>query len=235
MPHLQIIPLTESLLPAAVELDRLSLGGLWSIEGYRRELNSPNSVLVGLQQCDGMRELPDQAGSQSPDDLGSTELESELPQRESRVALESPDGGNDAPNPSDACLAGLLGLGCVWFIVDEAHLTLLAIHPDYRGQGLGQALLGALMQAARWHDMARATLEVRVSNAAAIALYQKFGFKTAGRRRNYYQNPREDALILWKGGLQEAEFAQTLVHWKQHVCDRLAQHHWQLEGGGQFF
>ncbi len=95
----------------------------------------------------------------------------------------------------------ILAYGCVWAIVDEAHITILAVHPDWRHQGFGQLMLGGLLQAAVDRELARATLEVRVDNAAAIQLYEKFGFQVAGRRKKYYDNT-DDALILWKGQLQ---------------------------------
>ncbi len=95
----------------------------------------------------------------------------------------------------------IMAFGCVWAIVDEAHITILAVHPDYRHQGFGQLMLWGLLQASVDRELARATLEVRVDNAAALQLYEKFGFKVAGRRKKYYDNI-DDALILWKGQLQ---------------------------------
>jgi [ribosomal protein S18]-alanine N-acetyltransferase len=104
---------------------------------------------------------------------------------------------------------GIIGFGCFWAILDEAHITLLGIHPNYQQQGLGQKLLGALLDQARSIKMARATLEVRASNQAAIHLYEKCGFQTVGRRKKYYQDTGEDGVIMWRGGLQHPNF--TLV------------------------
>jgi [ribosomal protein S18]-alanine N-acetyltransferase len=101
----------------------------------------------------------------------------------------------------DVDAQAILAYGCVWAIVDEAHITILAVHPDYRHQGFGQLLLWGLLRSAVDRELARATLEVRVDNAAALQLYEKFGFKVAGRRKKYYDNI-DDALILWKGQLQ---------------------------------
>jgi [ribosomal protein S18]-alanine N-acetyltransferase len=107
---------------------------------------------------------------------------------------------------------GIIGFGCFWAILDEAHITLLGIHPDYQQQGLGQKLLGALLDQARSIEMARATLEVRASNQGAIHLYEKCGFQTVGRRKKYYQDTGEDGVIMWRGGLQHPNF--TLVEHK---------------------
>lgn len=149
---LQLRSLTTNDLSAILELDQACFGGLWTMDGYQRELDSPNSELLGLF----------------------------------------------APLSS----IQLLGMGCFWSIVDEAHITILAIHPQYHRQGLGQALLYALLKTAGDRGLERATLEVRASNLAAISLYQKFGFKTAGLRRRYYKDNGEDALILWLSELQ---------------------------------
>jgi [ribosomal protein S18]-alanine N-acetyltransferase len=97
---------------------------------------------------------------------------------------------------------GIIGFGCFWSILDEAHITLLGIHPQYQGRGLGQLLLCSLLDRAREIEMARATLEVRHSNQGAIHLYEKYGFQIAGRRKKYYQDPEEDGVIMWRGGLQ---------------------------------
>lgn len=72
----------------------------------------------------------------------------------------------------------------------------VAVHPDYRRKGVGEALIRMLMQMLRERKCECLTLEVRASNAGAIALYEKLGFQEVGRRKNYYRNPKEDALIL---------------------------------------
>jgi ribosomal-protein-alanine N-acetyltransferase len=88
---------------------------------------------------------------------------------------------------------------------------MLGIHPDYQGQGLGKTLLYSLLKLAHQRQLEWATLEVRASNLVAISLYQKLGFKEAGRRPGYYQDPEEDALILWRSGLQQPEFEEDLA------------------------
>ncbi len=100
----------------------------------------------------------------------------------------------------------LIGMGCFWAILDEAHITLLALHPDYRGRGWGQDLLMELLAKAVAISMNYATLEVRASNEAAVGLYEKIGFVIAGVRKKYYQDPAEDALVMWCSGLQQPGF-----------------------------
>jgi ribosomal-protein-alanine N-acetyltransferase len=86
-----------------------------------------------------------------------------------------------------------------WRIFDEAHINNFAVHPDNRRQGLGRALLAHVMREAAARGAPRATLEVRASNTAAIAMYEAGGFLRTGLRRAYYTHPVEDALILWRG------------------------------------
>lgn len=84
----------------------------------------------------------------------------------------------------------------MWLVLDEAHVTNIAVHPVYRGRGLGEVVTRALMQHAADMGMAWMTLEVRRSNAVAQALYHKVGFIDVGYRKGYYQDNKEDALIM---------------------------------------
>lgn len=86
----------------------------------------------------------------------------------------------------------------IWVVVNEVHINNIAVDPAWRGQGLGQALLEYILHLWSKLGAERATLEVRRSNAAAITLYAKLGFNVAGIRRDYYTEPAEDALILWR-------------------------------------
>jgi len=138
---------------------------------------------------------------------------------------------NHSIHPATDNAPTLIGVGCLWAILEEAHITLLGIHPDYQRQGLGQLLLAALLQNARLRGLEWATLEVRASNQAALSLYQKFGFQDVGRRKRYYKDTDEDALILWRSKIQSPEFAEILLHWQQQIRDRLTLHNWQLIEG----
>lgn len=94
----------------------------------------------------------------------------------------------------------LVAMGAFWQILEEAHITLLAVDSQHRQRGLGKLILQRLLGEARRRQLERATLEVRASNAVALNLYQGCGFQIAGRRRRYYPD-REDALILWRNNL----------------------------------
>ena len=95
-------------------------------------------------------------------------------------------------------IAGLLGFCACWIVAGEVHINSLAIAPAARRQGLARRLLREVFKAASREGAHAATLEVRRSNTAAVALYSALGFAVEGVRRDYYEQPREDALILWR-------------------------------------
>lgn len=107
-------------------------------------------------------------------------------------------------NPCSLTLAAvdgagrLLGYVGLLAVVDEGYITNVAVRPDCRRQGVAAALLDALEAQGKERELAFLTLEVRQSNAPARALYEKLGYLQAGLRRNYYENPREDAVIMTK-------------------------------------
>jgi [ribosomal protein S18]-alanine N-acetyltransferase len=172
----ELKPLEADQLDAVVELDRRALGGMWTLNGYQREIDSPNSDLLIL------------------------------------------------------CTAtAVLGCGCLWSILEEAHITTLAIDPTVQRQGLGLVLLHALLESARRRGLEWATLEVRVTNQRAIALYQRFGFESVGERKKYYQDTGENALILWRKGIQKPEFGAELQKWGMEIGDRLQKSGWDLQ------
>jgi [ribosomal protein S18]-alanine N-acetyltransferase len=205
---LEIKHLAPEHLPSAVELDRLCFGGLWAIEGYRRELDSPNSDLLGLWTW----ETEDCESEPNRADTGASPLQIRA-------------GTGASPLQVSPML---IGVGCLWAILEEAHIIMLAIHPQFQRQGLGQALLLALLKSAHDRQLERSTLEVRDSNLAAVSLYKKFGFKEAGRRKRYYEDTGEDALVMWRSGLEKPEFQQYLTVEKVQMCDRLYEKKWHL-------
>lgn len=85
----------------------------------------------------------------------------------------------------------------MWLILDESHVTNVAVLPDYRGQGIGKQIMTALILYAAQQGANRMTLEVRASNEVAKNLYRQFGFEEAGIRKNYYSDSHEDAIIMW--------------------------------------
>ncbi len=88
------------------------------------------------------------------------------------------------------------GYVCLWEVADELHVTNIAVHPDRRRRGIARTLLGRVIDDARQRAIRLVVLEVRPSNAEALALYESFGFRVVGRRRGYYYDTGEDALVM---------------------------------------
>ena len=91
----------------------------------------------------------------------------------------------------------LVGYAGCWQILEEVHITNIAVSPDFRRQKIGERLLRQIIDDCYKNKAKYITLEVRVSNNPAIKMYEKYGFKSLGVRKGYYQNNNEDALIMW--------------------------------------
>lgn len=91
----------------------------------------------------------------------------------------------------------VVGYGGMWLVLDEAHITNIAVHPAFRGRGIGRRILRELIKRAALRGATKMTLEVRPSNLIARKLYQDLGFKEKGVRKRYYQDNHEDAIIMW--------------------------------------
>src|SRR5690554_4066286 len=92
----------------------------------------------------------------------------------------------------------IVGYAGIWIILDEGHITNIAVDPNFRRQGIGQGLMDVLTVEAVKRGVTAMTLEVRVTNYGAQALYTKLGFVPNGIRKEYYQDDKEDALIMWR-------------------------------------
>lgn len=100
----------------------------------------------------------------------------------------------------------LAGYAGCWHILEEAHITTIAIHPEFRRRKYAEALLKRIIDDCYLQKIKYITLEVRVSNTPAINLYSKYGFTSFGTRKGYYQNNNEDALIMWTKNIFFDEF-----------------------------
>jgi len=121
---------------------------------------------------------------------------------------------SDLRNPSALYLnlrlnGKLVAYAGMWIVIDEAHITNVAVKPEYRGRKFAQRLIHRLLSIARERGCVKAFLEVRVSNTPAQKLYEKFGFRPVAIRPKYYDNI-EDALIMWLEGLDTPEYGETL-------------------------
>ncbi len=106
----------------------------------------------------------------------------------------------------------IVGYAGAWHIVDEAHITTIATHPDFLRQHVAEALIVKLLKDCYNEFIKYITLEVRVSNNPAIKLYEKYGFKSLGARKGYYQDNGEDALIMWTENIFSDEYKNIFKH-----------------------
>ncbi len=116
----------------------------------------------------------------------------------------------------------IVGYGGFWKMVDEAHISTIAVTPEERRRGIGELLLIAMIEAAQENGAAVLTLEVRKSNVSAQALYRKYGFEIAGERKQYYSDNHEDAWIMTTPNITNASFNRRLSELKETVLQRLS-------------
>lgn len=91
----------------------------------------------------------------------------------------------------------VVGYVGIWIVVDEGHITNVAVHSKYRGMKIGDKLIKEIVELCKKNKLVAMTLEVRVSNIIAQNLYKKYGFKMSGIRKEYYSDNKEDAIIMW--------------------------------------
>lgn len=120
-------------------------------------------------------------------------------------------------------LPPVLGYAGFWLLIDEAHISTIAIAPEWRGRSLGELLLVALLDRAMTTTAEIATLEVRSSNVPAQSLYRKYLFQAVGLRRRYYTDNNEDALVLTTPPLRSSMFVEMLGNNKQALARSLRE------------
>lgn len=149
------------------------------------------------------------------DDICQIEAEAYGKHHWSRNSFVSEEANNLAhyyvARSKDGELLGYLG---TWMILDEAHVTTLAVNEKFKRNKVAQVLLENFIQDCYENQIKYITLEVRVSNKAAIGLYEKFGFHSLGKRYGYYQDNNEDALIMWTENIFYDKFKQ---HYQKNI------------------
>ncbi|WP_054635904.1 ribosomal protein S18-alanine N-acetyltransferase [Thalassobacillus sp. C254] len=116
----------------------------------------------------------------------------------SRAAFESELTSNQFAHYLVAdCEEEIVGYCGVWVVIDDAHITNIAVHSNHRGKSIGELLLANALEMAKSYGALRMSLEVRVTNHVAQSLYKKYGFQPGGIRKNYYTDNLEDALVMW--------------------------------------
>jgi ribosomal-protein-alanine N-acetyltransferase len=209
-----IEPMAEEDIAQVQEIERASFPTPWSPNTYRRELRNPTAS----------RYIVARASTTPPPP--SNRLVPAPQRRSGLLGMLLPHlfGSNGAANSYP-----LVGYGGLWLTLEEAHITTIAVAPEYRGQGIGELLLTGLIDQALDMQATTLTLEVRVSNVVAQSLYLKYGFQPVGKRPRYYTDNGEDALIMSTQSIRTPEYQQHLGELHRQLFVRLRA---QADGRG---
>lgn len=200
--NLSIDPMQIEDVSEVSRLERRCFTNSWPQSAYRRELrNEHNNYYIVLRDHGA---TAGRALTESQEQRGPLNL---LPFRRK---------GTDA-----RATAPIIGFAGMWILLDEAHITTIGVAPEYRGRGLGEMLLLDLFEEAMRRGAEWVTLEVRVSNDTAQALYSKYGFTRQGIRRRYYSDNGEDAYIMWSPSIREPESIARLTALKAALAERM--------------
>lgn len=197
--------MTMADLPRVVEVERLAYTTPWPPSAYRRELQE-NRMAHYIVVRDTWLKPAEPSIAQREEQRKPFPL-SLLP---TRVAPLIP--------PEAANIVGFSGL---WHMVNEAHITTIATHPDYRGRGVGELMLSSLIGIAYTVHARYVTLEVRVSNYVAQNLYRKYGFSQTGMRRRYYSDNHEDAYVMSTDDIASDEYRERFADLRARLISRL--------------
>jgi ribosomal-protein-alanine N-acetyltransferase len=199
--HVIMRPMTVDDIGEVVELDRLSFPTPWPARTYQYEIENNEHAFMLVLEHGGASLQPRRNG---------------LWERLKRLV------GTDTASPRR-----LVGYAGCWYMADEAHISTIAVHPDWRGKKLGDLMIWCMVRQAFRRGSSMVTLEVRVGNTVAQNLYRKYGFEIVGRRKGYYRDNGEDAYMMTLAPLDEhcrarqAEFGRQLARYLR-VTDRVA-------------
>lgn len=189
----RIRPMQAGDIPQVVDIERQSFPTMWPQTAYQRELkNEMARYLVAYQPIDEGMPVEDPSNEHSSE-RGIRRLMHHI--------FGSP------PEPTRERILGLVGL---WCMMGEGHIVTIAVRPEHRRQGIGEVLLVAALEAALEASQDEVTLEYRISNHAARAMYDKYGFSKVGVRARYYTDNQEDAVLMTTPPLKSSAFRRLL-------------------------
>ncbi len=195
-------------IPEVSRVERRCFSNPWPESAYRRELRNPeNNHYVVLRH----RERTAPESEPMPETRGRLSLLPLLRKSERQMA-----------DP----IVGFCGM---WILYDESHVTTIGVAPEHRGQGLGELLLLSLFEEAIRRNCQWVTLEVRVSNVTAQALYEKYGFAKHGVRRRYYSDNGEDADIMWSASLHDPDYLRKIDGLRDSLFARFRTQNVEIE------
>jgi ribosomal-protein-alanine N-acetyltransferase len=199
------------------QVERLCFPNPWPLSAYRRELRNPEQnyyiVLRDDPSADHV-EPETRPGVNGDADLLGPRSAPRRPRRFTIWPLGRRQLDQDHPP--------IIGFAGMWNIFDEAHVTTIGVVPTMRGRSLGELLFVALLDEAIRRGVTWVTLEVRVSNFSAQALYRKYGFTVQGRRPRYYSDNNEDAYIMWSGSLRDPDYLRQIEEHRRRLAHKMS-------------
>jgi [ribosomal protein S18]-alanine N-acetyltransferase len=202
-------------IPAISAIDRAVYPIPWPVHSYRSELHNRSAYYVVACRVDA------DAHVDHPAEVGAGASGGPTTGLLSRLTrLLRP--GTTLTTAEEIELRRVVGYSGLWLMVNEAHVTTIAVAPEYQGRGLGELLLTSLIDKAIELNALCLTLEVRVSNHVAQSLYRKYTFRETGLRRRYYSDNGEDAHIMTTEDVDTPHFQAVLAANRQALADRLA-------------
>ena len=197
--------MTMADLPRIVDIERLAYTTPWPPSAYRRELQENRMAHYIVVR----------------DTLLKTVEASPLPREEQRKPFPLSLLPMRVPQAMPPEVANIVGFSGLWHMVNEAHITTIAAHPDYRGRGVGELMLASLIGIAYTVRARYVTLEVRVSNYVAQNLYRKYGFSQTGVRRRYYSDNHEDAFVMSTDNISSDAYRERFTELRTRLMVRL--------------
>lgn len=207
-------PMVQEDVEEVSGVERQCFTNPWPVSAYRRELRNTNQNYYIV--------LRDDPAADAEEAEAPVVIETHPRDQRGRGRFAFwPIGRRsekDAPPP-------IIGFAGMWNILDEAHVTTIGMRPDYQGRGLGELLFLELIDEAIRRKCTWVTLEVRISNYGAQALYRKYGFSIQGRRPRYYSDNNEDAFIMWSESLRDPAYLGRLDQLRRKLNHKLSFAH----------
>lgn len=186
--QLRIRPMTTDDIDAVLAIEEIAYPTPWTRQGYEKEIRRNELAMYHV--------------------LEEPSLPSSLSHREEGGKRASIDSRSNSEPLSSERQKEIVGYAGHWMMAGEMHISMIAVHPDVQGQGLGELLLVHQLVQACEKEAILVTLEVRELNTRAQRLYQKLGFVEVGRRKNYYKDTKEAAILMTLEPLDEVAIQQ---------------------------
>jgi ribosomal-protein-alanine N-acetyltransferase len=214
----RIEPMRIEHIPVVSAIEKKCFAQPWPQNAYRREIQSNKMAHYFVAR----KIEPGSEGAPPPQTSAPNQGDSGLLGRLSRMF----GGSRDEPaTPAlDAELRSIVGYAGLWLMTDEAHITTIAVDPEFQGNGIGELLLLGLIERSVQIGAHWLTLEVRVTNRVAQALYEKYTFKEMGLRRRYYSDNGEDAIVMWTDPIESDTFQDAVRDNRERLARKLGQY-----------